>query len=407
MKRIISSVLILCLIITGSAMFAVPAEAAPTAPRNQQNLRLNHADIEQEVRRHNPMVRNNAITEQGLRDFVGTPRMLDSMIAGQNALLAMQAQTQSVLTQIMLSPPPEDPDPVRDGIIMSLMNDVASMERDIMQMSAQIDQMHSDPVRNSVSRGVQQINSANRQITWGVESMYLAYHTLSRQIEQSKENLDALNRNIAVMERRQAIGHVTARAVQNLRTTRTQLEAGIATMENELDNLKGQINLMIGRTFDAPLQIGSLPEADRAFVGSRDLVRDLRYARNTNSTINIAAIDIAENASSWGETAMRQEAIARNTYDNEIRSLPQRQESLLRAINDRLTTLELAEEQLELMEEALEETQRRFNRGMVSRVDLETAQSEIRLQQIRIESADAELFSAIRRYEWFVRGLNI
>jgi len=80
---------------------------------------------------------------------------------------------------------------------------------------------------------------------------------------------------------------------------------------------------------------------------------------------------------------------------------------LTRTIKDRLTTLELAEEQLEMLVQTLEETQRRFDRGMVSRVDLEAAKSEVALQEIRVASADAELFGAIRRYEWFTRGLNI
>ncbi|MCL2365444.1 MAG: TolC family protein [Oscillospiraceae bacterium] len=407
MKRIISTVLTLCLIIAGATAFAGSAAAIieDTPPRTQPMLRLNHADIEQQVRRNNPIIRNNAITQQGLTDFIGTPMMVDTVIAGQNALLAMQRNTSAVLTQIMATPS-DGPDPVRDGIIMSLMNDVASIERDIMQMSMQIEQMHSDPVRNTVSRGIQQINNANRQIIWGVESMYLGYHTLSRQLEQTRENLTALNLNIGIMERRHAVGHVTARTLQNLRNTRTQLEAGIVSMENELENLRGQINIMLGRNANAPISLGAVPAADRDFLDSRDRERDLRSARGSNAAINLARIDRDENAALSGENARRQEAIATNTYDSEVRALSQRQESLIRAIGDRLVTLELAEEQLEVLNQTLEETQRRFSRGMIARIDLENAQSEVRLQQIRVNSADAELFNAIRRYEWFVNGLN-
>jgi len=396
--------LIFCLVFTGAMMFAEPASA--NAVQNQSTLRLNHADIEQQVRRNNPVIRNNTINEQGLNDMVGTPAMTNALIDGQTALIAMQAQTSAVLAQIMAIETSE-PDPVRDGIIMSLRNDIASTERDIMQMSAQLDQAFSDPVRNSVSRGVMQIQNANRQIIWGVESMYLAYHTLTRQMQQTQESLESLDRNIEIMERRHAVGHVTARALQSVRATRTQLEAGITSMENELNNLKGQINLMLGRDFNAPLQIGSLPDADRDFLASRDTASDLRAARGSNSVINIARIDMDEQARQGGERARRQEAIARNTLESEERALPQRHESLSRAITDRLRNLELAEEQLEILEQTLAETQRRFDRGMVSRVDLLQAQSEVSLQEIRVQSADAELFGAIRRYEWFVRGLNI
>ncbi|MCL2201548.1 MAG: TolC family protein, partial [Oscillospiraceae bacterium] len=231
--------------------------------------------------------------------------------------------------------------------------------------------------------------------------------TLNNQLNQTRENLDSLSRNIALMERRHAVGHVTARALQNARSNRTQLEAAIANMENELENLKGQVNLMLGRNFDAPLVIGNLPEAERDFMRSRDRARDLRSARNASVAISTAEMDINEQTSQWGENARRQEAMARNNLENEERTLSQRHASLIRAISDRQTNLELAEEQLELLEQTLEETQRRFNRGLVSRVDFEQAQTEVALQEIRVSAADAELFGAIRRYEWFIRGLNI
>jgi len=408
MKRIISTILILCLVVSGATVFAQPVEAGTrNLPRvdNTSNLRLNHADIEQLVLRNNPVVRNNAITQQGLNDMIGTPRMTDALIAGQNQLLAMQAHTNAILTSIMAMPV-EGPDPVRDGIIMSLVNDIASSERDIMQLSAQIDQMNSDPVRNTFNRSVMQINNANRQVIWGVESLYLAYHTLTRQLEQALENLTTLNSNIDVMERRHAVGHVTERAVQNVRNSRTQLEVGIVTMKNELGNIRSQINTLLGRDFDAPLQIGVLPEPDRAFLNSRDAARDLRDARGTNAALNIARIDMDEQSQLWGEDARRQEALARNNYESEIRALAQRMDSLSRAINERITTLELAEEQLDFLRQTFEETQRRYSRGLVSRVELGQARSEVSLQEIRVASADAELFGAIRRYEWFVRGLN-
>jgi hypothetical protein len=44
---------------------------------------------------------------------------------------------------------------------------------------------------------------------------------------------------------------------------------------------------------------------------------------------------------------------------------------------------------------------------MVSRLVLEQAESEVLLQEIGVDSANAELFAAIRRYQWLVRGLSV
>jgi len=401
MKKFISSLLIFCIFFTTAAIY--PGAAAEVS--SQPMLRLNHADIEQLVMRNNTVIRNNRITEQGLNDVVGTPMMVDAMLEGQRQLIAMQAQASAILAQIMASPS-DQPDAVREGIILSLTSDIASAEREIRQISAQIEQMGSDPVRNNVSRALMQINNANRQIIWGVESLYLGYHTLSRQLEQTQLNLEALNRSIASMERRHAVGHVTARALQNLKSNVSQMVAGITSMESELENISGQLNIMLGRAADAPLQIGTLPAAERNFLDTRDIERDLVSARRNSAAINIALSEIDEVSRQYGAAARRQEAIAQNNHDNELRAMVLRHESLIRAINDRQASLELAEEQLELLLENLRETERRHSRGLVSGFDLEQARTEIKLQEIRIASADAELFSAIRRYEWFVRGLS-
>ena len=401
MKRFISTALILVLLIT--ALGAVTAAAS--ANGRYSNLRVNHEDIEMLVRRGNPTVRNNEITVQGLNDVV-SDNTINQLMAAQQHLSDMQRHTQGVLNSIMQASP-DTTDAVTLGVMESLRNDLRANQMDIMQISAQMEQLQSAPVRGNVGRAVMQINHATRQITWGVESLFLGYHALLRQLEQTRESLHSLDRNIEILERRYAVGHITARSVQNVRNTRTQLEAAVISMENELVNLSGQMNLLLGRSFDAPVQVGALPTADRDFLSTVDKDRDVRLATMNNHLINIALSEMEEYRSQSGASSQRSFAIAENNHSSEVRAVQQRHESLVRAIIDREVTLELAQEQLELLQQALEETERRFERGMVSRFDLEQAQTEVTLQEIRVSSADADLFSTIRRYQWLVRGLNI
>ena len=410
MKRTISAILILCIVLVGAVAFAETAEAT----RADAPLRLNHSDIERLVRRDNPTVRNNAITAHGLNDMMSDDTF-DTLLQAQGQLREIQRSIGDAFTSMFppmppdAPPPPPNPelDPIRGGVAALLQSDMVAIEMQIRELDEHMMQVRSGPARAQASRALMQINHANMQITWGVESLFLGYHTLSRQLDQTRENLETMNRNIEIMERRQAVGHITARALQSVRNNRTQLEAGIASMENELANLRGQMNLMLGRNVDAPLQIGVLPTAERDFIDTIDRTGDLRAARRSNPQINIALSEISEQAGHHGDSARRTEAIAQNNYDSELRAIQHRHEGLIRTVADREVALELAEEQLELLQQTREETQRRFERGLVSRVELESAQSEVTLQEIRVASADAELFGAIRRYEWFVRGLNI
>jgi len=404
MKKIISMMLVVCIALVSIAAYAEPVASANNI-RDTQNLRVNIDDIERLVRQNNPTVRNNRITEDGLNEVI-SDNTFNMLMSSQNQLAQMQNHTRGVLAQIM-AVQPDEPDPVREGIIMSLMNDIAANERDIMQISSQMDQVQGVRNRSQISRTQMQLSHANRQITWGVESLFLGYHTLIRQLEQTRENLSMLNDNIAIMERRHAVGHITARQLQNVRSSRTQLEAAIVSMENELDNLMGQMNIMLGRSVDATITMGRLPAAERGFLDTVDRDRDLAMAKRNNHVMNMAMSEISEVASQWSESARRTEAMAQNNFDNETRAVLQRYESLTRAIADRERTLELAEQQLELLKDALEETERRFGRGLASRIEVEQARSEVALQEIRISSADAELFGTIRRYEWLIRGLSV
>jgi hypothetical protein len=404
MKKIISMMLVVCIALVSIAAYAEPVASANNI-RDTQNLRVNIDDIERLVRQNNPTVRNNRITEDGLNEVI-SDNTFNMLMSSQNQLAQMQNHTRGVLAQIM-AVQPDEPDPVREGIIMSLMNDIAANERDIMQISSQMDQVQGVRNRSQISRTQMQLSHANRQITWGVESLFLGYHTLIRQLEQTRENLSMLNDNIAIMERRHAVGHITARQLQNVRSSRTQLEAAIVSMENELDNLMGQMNIMLGRSVDATITMGRLPAAERGFLDTVDRDRDLAMAKRNNHVMNMAMSEISEVASQWSESARRTEAMAQNNFDNETRAVLQRYESLTRAIADRERTLELAEQQLELLKDALEETERRLSRGLASRIEVEQARSEVALQEIRISSADAELFGTIRRYEWLIRGLSV
>jgi len=403
MKRFISTFLILFIFVGGVAAMADIAEASTT----ENTLRLNYSQIERLVRRDNLTIRNNEITIQNINNMINNDGMVSNLMDSANQLRAMQSSTEIVLARLQLSLDPSQPlDPVTMAIIQSLTNDVVSYEMNIRQISGQIDQMQTAP-QASLTRTIQQLNNVNRQIIWGAESLFMGYHALTRQLDISNETLKTLNRNIEIMERRLSLGQITARSLQSIRNNRTQLEQGIRTMEHELGNLKGQINMLLGRNHNALLELGALPAAERGFLDTIDRTRDLRAAMRSNHLLNIALIEIDEQSRLFSENARVQEAIARNNYDSEVRALEQRYENLIRAIADREDQLELAESQLELLQQTLEETKRRFNRGLVSRVELEQAESEVLLQTIRVNGADAELYAAIQRYEWLLRGLSV
>ena len=401
MKRIISYLMVLSIILAGAAALTGAAEAAPA----ENALRLSFSDVEKQINSKNLTIRNNQITIQNINSMLDDDA-ITALIASQNLLLQQQRSTSNILGQIVTASPTGLDDPYQGGLVAALRNDIMSFEMSIQQISGQIEQVHNAP-RASRDRTVQQLNNVNRQIIWGAESLYMGYHALTRQLDQTKETLGTLNRNIGAMERRLSLGQITEHTLKTMKSSRTQLEQGIKSMENELVNIKGQMNLLLGRKYDAPLEISALPAAEKGFLKTIDRTRDLRLAIRSNYLINIAIIDIEEQARKISESARKQEAIARNNYDSETRAVEQKYENLIKAITDKETLLVLEENQLSLVRQAYDEANKRYGLGRVSRLELEQAGSDVLVQTIKVKSAEAELFSAIRRYEWLVRGLSV
>ena len=402
MKRIISYLMVFSIILAGAAALADAAEASS----NSDLLKLQFSQVERQVRTGNITIKNNGITLQNIDEMLVTEDYIPTMLNNQNALIALRNQTASTLFMIASATDSSLRTPVEQGLILSLGSDIESLNVAIGQISSQIEQVGYTP-RATRDKTNFQLNNVNNQIVWGAESLYMGYYALVRQLDLSKENLKMLDRNIAVMERRLSLGQITERTLLGLRNNRAQLEQGIKTIENESVNMKSQLNLLIGRDFNAPVELDALPAAKRDFLSSIDKTRDLKAARNSNHVMNIARIDRDEQARKLGSVARGQENIASNNYDNELRNVELKHENLMAAIKDKEMLLALEEAQLAFLQQALDETRTRYGLGKVSKLDLEKAESDVYIQTIKVSSADADLFSAIRKYEWFVRGLSV
>ena len=405
MKRAVS---LLCSI---AILFVLGAGAAGAAraAEPESALTLTFSEIEGLVTKGNPTIRNNEATIINLDNPYEIDEMIIALTLSYNSLHALAREARVILGQLMAAggegDPDPAPDPVREGLILVLRNDIAAYERDMAQIMAQLDQVYISP-RPSFDKAAQQLGNANKLIVCGAESLFITCHALSRQLEQSGDNLKALSGTIKIMELRLSLGMISALSLAGPRAEYAQLELSIAGLENNLRSLHGQINLLLGRAHGAPLQIGELPSAARGFLKTVDRERDLRAAKNNNHLINIAKIDIDELSRQTGNNARRQEAIARNNLDGETREVELRYENMTKAIAGREVELVLAEGRLAQSKRVLEETAKRHKLGLVPKIALTQAESDVFRQEISVKAADAELFAAIRRYEWLVRGVN-
>ena len=406
MKRIISIICVFCLILAGIPAVAGAAEETPEKPLN-----LSFSDVESLVKKNNIIYRNNQTTIRSLNDSL-SDSVLDTLMASRNELQTYLDYTKRVVGQLAGFIPdtptyPADYDTLLlQSVVLSLNNDIGSYIMSIAQIDMQIDQFYTMP-RLTIDSTILQLESINKQIIWGAESLFTAYHALSRQIDLANENLKTLNRNIKALEHRFSLGQITESTLLDIKSTGATLKLGIGSMENELVNLKGQINMLLGRKYDEPININKLPDAQPGFLKTVDAEKDLRSAKNQSYLISVAEMEIDEYSRGINTSQQNKYAIAKNNYTNEVRAIEFKYDSLSRAITDKEAALASSESQLVLRQKQLENTKVRYRLGLVSKLALDQAESDVLIQTISVDSANAELFTAIRRYEWLIRGLSV
>ncbi len=88
---------------------------------------------------------------------------------------------------------------------------------------------------------------------------------MQRQRDELVQNLELLDDQIDIMTIQEELGMITSLDVIDIKNQRGQMELGIKTLETQMDNIKGELNLMLGQDFDRPLELEDTFTVDEKF----------------------------------------------------------------------------------------------------------------------------------------------
>jgi Outer membrane protein len=76
-------------------------------------------------------------------------------------------------------------------------------------------------------------------------------------------------------------------------------------------------------------------------------------------------------------------------------------------VKDKQKALDLEEKKLAQEKTKAEFAEKKYDLGMISKVEYDDAKSDYDLQAIKLETAKSDLFTAYRKYEWMLKGLSL
>lgn len=292
------------------------------------------------------------------------------------------------------------------------------MDRAYDAVREQFDAIKEGDMQKDNADLVRQLNNLEDQIVMAGESLYAALTAMESQERSLRRQLGGVDRTVEEMELRYQLGQISAMQLAEVKTGRSSLESGLATLGMNVKNYKLQLEMLIGAEQTGEISLGPLPEVTEQQLQEMDLERDLAAAKDKSyelydaeKTLEDARDQYKEDADNWGynekhmeyRNAKRTWQAAQYTYNNTVQNYELKFRTLYAQVGDYRQILEAAKVSLECERSSYEASELKYQQGTISRNALLTAEDDLHEAEEKVRAAAGDLFSTYNTYCWAVQ----
>ena len=243
-----------------------------------------------------------------------------------------------------------------------------------------------------------QLSRVKKMTVSGLQQMMIGYY----QAMASREILDtAVALSQAAYESsitQQSLGMATATDVQAAEKALQSARGQLKTLDDTMTNLRQQMCVMTGWSYDADMQLGDVPAPDFAKVQAMDLERDLERAIGNNYTL-------IEQRGISGKGDANRTAKFRIMDDTEAQVKIQL-ESAYQGILESRTAYEAANVAFQSAQITMNGNDLQYQMGMLGNLEYLQLKMAYLQQKAAARTAALSLTQAIENYGWIVQGLE-
>lgn len=244
-----------------------------------------------------------------------------------------------------------------------------------------------------------QYSMAEDNLVLSAQSKYISYFTGQIELESAKEQLKILENAYSLALVQRAAGTVTDTDVLDAQEAVLTQEKTISQLEQEIENTRQSLIVMLGwKESDAP-QIEELPEFDFSLLDAIDLESDKQKALENNYTLKINQRKL-ENAQEEENKKNMQ-----TTIEGNERQIAASVSSAWASLQTAKLSYDQAAADLAAEERNMEQTACKWNAGMITQYEYEDQQSALVQKQLAVETAKLNLMDTYETYQWNVNGL--
>lgn len=371
-----------------SYQYAVPASVLPSGYSLSSGETISIDDVEKMVRDDNLQIQALEQSVKAAKD-ADPEDMVDTLRLGYQNLTSSITGMQSML----------------DNLPAENMVDAALLRSSIALMNSQAESMKSqistieDTYEDTVDSLEQQLDDVEDQLAFAAESTFIGIKSMEGSYADLLRQRITLQTTVSEMEARYKLGQISALQLQEVKNGLTQLDAGISTMAMNIENYKGDLNLLLGRDADDSFTLAALPVVTDSQIAAINYESDLKTVKKKSTEIRDAD-DKRDNAD--GKYAEKAADLA---YDNTVNTVSQNFQKLCRAVADKRQLVTAAQSDYALAQKNFQVQETKFKNGQISQNTYNAAKATLETAANAVTTAQNNLYTAYMKYEWAMKGI--
>ena len=283
----------------------------------------------------------------------------------------------------------------------------------------QFDAIKEGDMQEDNADAVRQLRDLQDRIVMAGESTYIALSVMELQKEGLERQLSALDRQLAELELRFRLGHISSLALSQAQNSRRELDSNLATLRMNLNTCKSQLELFAGGEITGDITLGPLPRVTDAELEGMDLEKDLETAKENSWELYLAAkayTDARKEYNSHGgdygltykannrsyQQARHNYYAAKYTYDKTVQDFELELRNLYLKTLDHQQIRQTAQAALSAELENCAAARMRYSQGFLSENALSAVEDKAAQAEEKLISTEYDLFSAYNTYRWAV-----
>ena len=253
-----------------------------------------------------------------------------------------------------------------------------------------------------------QADNVAGQLAMGAQTMLVSIRNLECTGEQLERQLDALDRNIAVMEVQLEIGMISQLQLDTVRNQRENLAQSIQTLDSQCEDLGCSLALLCGYDADTVVVPSSFAPVGTSDLREMDYEDDLATALKNSFSICQSRNTLRQAQNAYDEDiASTEYAVqsAQQALEAEQDNVRASFDTLYKTVQDSILARDAAETAEEQAELDFYTSTVEYNRGMISRLEYLQAQDTLEDAKLDVDTAQLSLRMAYIQYEWALEGV--